>query len=440
MAPVTLLIVGCGERGAGYARYALEHPDLARVVGVAEPRAHHRETTARTHALDPTDAACVFDGWEAAAAVPRLADAVVIATLDQMHREPAEKFAALGYHILLEKPMAVTEDDCRAICAAVEARPGMVFAVGHVLRYSPYSTQVRRIIESGALGEVISAQHLEPVGYYHFAHSYVRGNWARMENTSFVLMAKSCHDMDWLPWALGKRVARVSSFGALTHFRPGKGPEGHTDRCVTCPAEQSCPYSAKKVYLERAEHGDFGWPTRVVTPEQNVDAVRRALETGPYGRCVYAADNDQPDHQVVSMQFEDGATATFSMVATTELLCERQTKIFGSRGELSGDMERIRVYDYLTREAKTYHPNTDPELAAPATTKMLNHGGADYHLMKAFVAAVAAGDASLIRSGPRETLESHLITFAAERARVENRTVEASEIEGFRSAAAGGSK
>ena len=99
--------------------------------------------------------------WPACA---RFADAVLICTQDRMHVELAEAFAAAGYHILLEKPMAPDEAGCRRIAAAVE-KAGVMLAVGDVMRYTPYTRAVRQVVGSGQLGDIMSVEHLEPVGF-----------------------------------------------------------------------------------------------------------------------------------------------------------------------------------------------------------------------------------------------------------------------------------
>lgn len=197
---VTLAVVGAGDRGTGHARWALDRPDRAEVVAVAEPREIRRRRFAAAHGLEP-DAA--VDDWRVLAARGRIADAVLICTLDREHLEPVLEFAALGYHILLEKPMALTEDECRRIVDAVE-KAGVILAVGHVLRYTRYTRAVKEVVDSGRIGDVVNVQHLEPVGFWHQAHSFVRGNWGRTDRATSMLMAKSCHDLDWLQYVLGQ--------------------------------------------------------------------------------------------------------------------------------------------------------------------------------------------------------------------------------------------
>ncbi len=416
--PVRLLIVGAGDRGTGYAKYAEICPDKAAVVGVAEPRDFQRTQLARMHDIQQAQ---VFTDWKQAVAQPKFADAVIIATQDGMHLEPAIAFAKKGYHILLEKPMAPSAADCRTIEAAVR-KQGVIFGVCHVLRYTTYTKELKRLLAEGAVGEIVTVDHVEPVGYWHQAHSFVRGNWRNEKESSFMLLAKSCHDLDWLRHVVGRPCERVSSFGRLTHFKPENRPAGAADRCLDCAAEGDCPYSAKRLYSKFLADKKHGWPLSVVINEFTPEALEKALREGPYGRCVYACDNDVVDHQVVNLEFQGGVTATFTMTAFSHMGCGRATRIFGTRGEIYGDSAVITVHDFLT--------NTKREIDTRKldTSVLGGHGGGDGGIMESFVDAVATNDPSKILSGPAETLESHLMVFAAEKARREKRLVEIAEL------------
>lgn len=410
---ISLVIVGAGNRGTTYASFALHYPDLARVVAVAEPRTHQRQHIAAQHNL-PSDA--VFSDWKEIAARERFADAVVIATQDNQHTEPAIAFMNKGYHLLLEKPMAPTQEECcRIVRAAVENR--VIFAVCHVLRYTRYTQTLKRLIDQGTIGHVINIQHLEPVGYWHQAHSFVRGNWRNESESTFMLLSKSCHDLDWIRYMMDAECTKVSSFGALSHFRPECRPSGSADRCLDCSVEANCPYSAKKIYLHRVKNGEKGWPVDIITDRVTVESVLQALRQGAYGRCVYACDNDVVDHQVVNMEFANGCSAGFTMTAFTNAT-HRRTRIFGSRGEIEGNGSEIKIYDFLTDE----HRIIDTQ--ASDASILGGHGGGDAELMKHFVAAAGNEDHSKIRSGPVETLETHMMVFAAEEARKENKVVQ----------------
>ncbi len=413
MPPIRLLVVGAGSRGAIYAAYAREHPDAVRIVGVAEPRDFYRDRLAREHELAPE---LVVADWRELAALPKLAAGVIIATPDAVHAEPAIAFADLGYHLLLEKPMAPSPEECRRIAEAA-ARNRVILAVCHVMRYTRYTEQLKAIVASGRLGDIVSLAHLEPVGYWHQAHSFVRGNWGNEARSASMLLAKSSHDLDWIRHVVGERCVEVASFGSRRHFRRDAQPAGAADRCLDCAVESTCPYSAVKIYLGRVRAGYTSWPVDVLTPDLTETGVTAALRTGPYGRCVYACDNDVVDHQVVSLRFESGATASFTMTGFTRQR-DRETRLFGTRGELYGNGSTIEVHDFLSDRTETIR--TDVESDGSIVT---GHGGGDARLMEQFVAAVALGDPSRIRSGPTDSLETHLMVFAAEESRREGRMV-----------------
>ena len=414
MAPVTMVVAGAGARGSGYARYAEKHPDQAKVVGVAEPRDYYRQQMAGGHDILSDN---VFTNWEELAAKEKFADAAMVTTQDAMHVEPAIAFVEKGYHLLLEKPMAPDEEGCRQIVEAVK-KAGVMLAVCHVSRYTPFTQKLKQVLETGVIGDIVNVQRYEPVGYWHQAHSFVRGNWRNEEESSFMLLAKSCHDIDWLRYIIGVPCKAVSSFGSLRHFRKEEKPEGASDRCIDCDVEADCPYSALKIYIrDRLDKGQTGWPINVLTPDTTKEGVMEALKTGPYGRCVYECDNDVVDHQVVNFLYEGDRTATFTMSAFSEG-GGRKTSILGTRGEIYADGSKIRIFDFLTDKTE--------EIDTTAGDQSLEggHGGGDYGIMKSFVSAVANNDPSEILSGPDETLESHVTVFRAEQARRERRVVE----------------
>lgn len=410
---VRLAIVGAGSRGSGYARLA--HADgRAVIVAVAEPDAARRTAIAEEYGLGPDR---VFSGWEELATHPRLADAVVIATQDAFHAEPAIAFAGLGYHILLEKPMAPTEAESIRIVNAAEDN-GVMLAVCHVMRYSTYTQALKKILDSGEIGDIASVEHLEPVGWWHFAHSYVRGNWAIEAESSSMLMSKSCHDIDWLSYVIGRKVVRVSSFGSLLHFRPENKPAGATMQCWDCPVRDACAYSATRIYPRfLATEAGRRWPLQVLTGTVSAESVAEAIEHGPYGQCVYNGRNDVVDHQVVNLEYEGGITASFTVTAFTDATF-RKSRIFGTRGYVEGDGVTLKVYDFLTDTQRIVETGT-----GVGATAADGHGGADGELVRTFINAVASHDTRHLTSGPRQSLESHQVVWAAERSRVSGQTV-----------------
>ena len=413
--PVSVIIVGAGGRGFAYANLALKMPKLCKIVGVAEPRDFHREKMVAEHGIKPE---MTFHLWQELAKQPKLADAVAICTQDAMHEDCALAFAKLGYHILLEKPMAPTAAACRRIVAAAK-KSGKMFAVCHVMRYTKYTQFVKRMIEKGAVGDIVSVEHHEPVGFWHQAHSFVRGNWRNEKESSFMLLAKSCHDVDWLSYIIGKPCVRVSSFGGLYYFNKAHQPKGAADRCMDCKLSKKCPYSAKEFYFDRLSRKDcWGWPLDVVDPTFKKANLEKALREGPYGRCVFACDNDVVDHQVVNFEYADGVTASFTMTAFNPG-SGRKTRIFGTTGYIeTDDSSVIRHYDFLTKKWETI--DTEASDASMAG----GHGGGDGGVFSAFCLAIQKNDPKYIISGADATIESHLTTFAAEKARRTGKVVE----------------
>lgn len=414
--PVRIIVVGAGDRGSLYARYAVGQPERVQVVGIAEPIEARRKQLASDLGVPEENQ---FTDWREVVARERFADAAIVATLDDQHAEPAVALAEQGYHLLLEKPMAPTEAECERIVGAVK-RAGVLLAVGHVLLYTPFTRRVRELLDEGAIGDLVSLDRLEPVGWWHYAHSYVRGNWRNEASSSFMLLTKACHDLDWIRYVMGERCESVASFGSLRHFRPENKPAeaGAARHCLECDFEPRCPYSAPRLYLTMVQLGWQGWPVSVVTDDPTEEKVRTALAEGRYGGCVYDADNDVVDNQVVILQFAGGRTASFTMTAFTEYGFDRKTRLFGTRGSLEGDGATLRRTDFVTGQTE------EVEIGSSDVTEVGGHGGGDLALMDAFVSAVAEGSASPLLSGPDETLESHRMVFAAERARCEHRVVD----------------
>lgn len=410
MKPVTAVVLGTGSRGSVYAGYAKEHPEQLQIIAVADPREDRRNMLADKLNLSES---ARFASWQALLAHPRMADCAFVCTLDDDHTEPAIKAMELGYHLLLEKPMSNTEEECRAIVAAAK-RTNRTLAVCHVLRYTPFYMTLKNLIDRGEIGEVTTINQIENVGYWHQAHSFVRGNWRTVRETSPMLLQKSCHDMDIILWLMGKDCKRVQSFGSLRHFTAENAPERAPERCLDgCPHAESCPYYAPALYMDMNR---TGWPVDVITTDMSAEGRRKALEEGPYGRCVYHCDNDVVDRQVVNLEFEGGAVATFTMTGLSADF-SRQLKIFGTRGQIEADMGTGEIIlQRFGEEKKSIPIDTDKEASG--------HGGGDFGIMQDFLHILRNGGES--RSCAEVSLQSHLICFAAEKSRKEKIVVELS--------------
>ncbi|MDP9274939.1 MAG: Gfo/Idh/MocA family oxidoreductase [Chloroflexota bacterium] len=416
MRPVELVMVGAGNRGhLAYGAFAERNPDLAKFVAVVEPDNARRARFANAHQIP---AERQFRSWEEIAGRSPLAPALINATLERQHRESALGLLAAGYEMLLEKPIAPTAAECLEIASAAESH-GRLLQIAHVLRYAPFFLAVREIVTSGRLGAIVSVDWRENLVYWHFAHSYIRGNWGNTTRSAPMILTKCCHDLDLLVWNFG-RCEWLSSSGSLTHFRKDAvGPE-IPERCTDgCPIAEACPYFAPRVYLDRLRENPASFSIAAVTLDRTPEGVMRALETGPYGRCVYRSDNDAVDHQVVLMHFAGGLSVSLTMQGSSHLE-GRTIRIDGTRATLLANEARaeMEIHDHRTGTMERI-----------ATRKGVGgHGGGDDGLMRAFVGAIQ-GDRAAVLTSARESVASHLMAFAAEQARTQHETV---DLEAFR--------
>ena len=414
--PVKVIVIGAGNRGRTYARYAKMFPECLQIVGVSDIRESRKNAMGDQFNI-PSEHR--FGDWSEVFSVPKFADAVVISTPDDLHYDPCMKALRWGYDVLLEKPVAQSEKECTDIAAQAH-RYGRIVAVCHVLRYSPYFRAMYQVLRDGMIGKLISIQHMEPIECRHMAHSYVRGNWRDSRKTTPIILAKSCHDLDILRWFVGKPCRSIVADGSLTWFKSENAPAGAPKRCTDgCPHEATCPYSAIDIYVRRKKHlGVFDLKDR----RDEAEILSKISDpSNEWGRCVYFCDNDQPDHFVSEMVFEDGTTAAFSMEAFTPY-GNRRTRIMGTTGYVEGDGTAFTVYEF--RSNKKYVWNKDmndiPEY------KGSGHGGGDMALVRDFVEAVSAHDESKLTSTIDASVESHVMGFRAEKSRLSNKKVKVS--------------
>ena len=405
--PIRIVILGAGDRGRTYASYAKAYPDKVKVVGVADINPATAQKVAQDFGLPPE---AVWGDWSEAVAAKPDCDLMTVTMPDALHIEPAIAVLDAGYHLLLEKPMARTWEACERLAEKVREKKDRLVILGHVLRYTVYFKKIKELLDAKEIGETVSIQHLEPVAYMHAAHSFCRGNWGNTERATPMILQKCCHDFDQFVWWLsGKKCTGVSSFGNTFHFNAAHKPEGAADRCMQCPAaiERACPYSAKKIYLERH---DYRYPF----VDKSDAAMQKLVDESPYGRCVYACDNDAVDHQVVNLRFEGGITIAHQMESYT-YTGGRETKIFGTRGEIVGDGRRLTIYRFDNRTTRVW--DSVLEAGMPQGS---GHGGGDFGLMDELVRQLTECDPAGYLDIFEASLESHRIAFAAEASRRKN--------------------
>ena len=348
-----------------------------------------------------------------------MADAAIIATQDKDHYALAIEAINKGYHLLLEKPAAPTPEECLAIEKAAISK-GVMVVICHVLRYTPFFKLIKKVIDEGRLGKIMNLEHTEGVGDLHYSHSYVRGDWHKTADSTPMILSKSSHDIDIIQWLMDEPCTKVQSFGALKYFCVENKPVGAPEFCYQgCPHEAECPYSAVKLYRER----QVPWFARHAAKNPNpteADIEKLITETS-YGRCVFQGDNDVVDHQVVNMNFKNGATAVFTLAGCSKF-GDRRTTVFGSRGELFGDGDKLFYYNYLNGETRN--------IEIPPWISTDRHGGGDYNLLESFAKAIAENDPSYIVTGADVSLKTHTEVFAAEKSRLEKRMIHLEEMMG----------
>lgn len=399
---VRLALIGAGNRGSGvFGRYALEMPHRARFTAVLEPDLSKRQAFASTHGIAAER--CFASAQEFFENPPDQIDGVVIATLEDHRFDLVTRSMQMGWHILVEKPLCTNPEDLIRMHDATKDYKNILI-VCHQMRLTPIYRTVKALIDSGSYGEIVCIQHSENLSWHHMAHSFVRG-FFQNDRLTPMLLAKSCHDLDLLVHLTGRKASRVSSFGSLSYFRPENAPEGAPEYCLEgCPHAQACPYDVEKIYFDEETDPAYIRQMGVV---ENKDHLRELLRKSQFGKCVFRCDNNVVDNQVVQIAFEGGLHASFTMCGHNAFE-RRMTKISMTNGEIefTGLDSRIRATRFEPRLEETI------EVHAKGT-----HGGGDRAIMDNFTGAILSGDQSILITPLRDSLEGHLLVFAAEEAR-----------------------
>lgn len=416
---IKVLLLGAGDRGTIYANYIKNHNQEIEIIGVAEPIKERRENIVNMFNISEDR---TFLSWEEALETSNNVDVVIVTTQDKIHYEPTMKALDLGYHVLLEKPMSPNLKECIEMVNKAEEEKCHLL-VCHVLRYTEFFKELKTIIDSGEIGELVTIQHIENVGYYHQAHSFVRGNWRNKEESAPMILAKCCHDLDLMYWYAGANCDTLASFGTLKHFKSECAPKGSAERCLDCQLKD-CPYDGRKIYfkcLDKISCGDEGnttstrhWPTSAITEDITLEGITKALREGPYGRCVYHCDNDVVDNQVISLNFKNAVTVAFTMTAFTDKI-SRISRFMGTKGEIRATTETntIEIYNFDTREVKKI------EVKEPNS----GHGGGDSGIMDDFFNLVKTGVVDKRYTTGKVSIMSHAIAMAAEDARISKKNI-----------------
>ena len=411
MKKVKVVLIGAGLRGMGYAKQMMDLDGKFEVVAVAEPIESRREFI--KNLCNIPDEMC-FDDYKPLLALGKIADVALICTQDRQHFEPAMKAIELKYDLLLEKPIAPTEEECQKITDYAN-EVGVKVIICHVLRFTPFFITLKEILDSGKIGKIINIEHLESVGNVHHSHSFTRGNWGNSEESSPMLLQKSCHDADILQWLIGKKCKKVQSFGNLTYFKKENAPADSAERCMDCKYKDDCRFSAKKLYLESEDQGWFRAAcARKVEPTD--EDILEALATTRYGQCVFKCNNDVVDHQVVNMEFEDDILVSFTMSSFAK--SGRQIKIMGTEGAITAAFENPKISVHIHNGWK------DEEIDVLNPAELKGHGGGDSGIIASLYEIMTDTYTGKSLCTISQSNENHKIVFAAEESRKNGTVVE----------------
>lgn len=415
-----IAILGYGGRGRLYGLYIKHHPKEFEVIAVIDNNSDKLKLAAK----DLNGKPLLFDNLDDFLLKGKIADYLFICTQDRDHYEHSIKAMDTGYNLLLEKPIATSMEDCIKIERKAKEK-NIKIGVCHVLRYSIYYDKIKEILDSGVLGKIISIEQIENVGFWHQAHSFVRGDWGNSEQSNPMILAKCCHDLDLAVYLADSKCKSVVSVGKLNFFNKENCPEGATEYCLNgCAVKDKCPYDCEKLYITKVPimsgiknlkhilppvYKNF-WPhSRLMSDSAvTVPKLYDALKTSQFGKCVFMSDNDVVDYQNVIMTFENGITSTLTMTAFNAGKSYRQTRIRGTLGELDANMGENKMYLKLFNEKPKrifYGLGLDA------------HGGGDGKMLHMLAEDKLRTDISM-------SIESHLIGFLAEKSRLEDGQVQ----------------
>ena len=230
MKKYSVAIIGCGSRGRdAYGKIFYSETDKWRITALCDTNNEQLLRTATECCVTPEN--CFLTEEEFF--LKKRADVLVIATQDRDHVRMCCVALELGYDVLLEKPISpVKEELAELLCAQKKFNRKIV--VCHVLRYAPAFLKIKQVLDRGEIGKLVCIEALEQVGYWHYSHSFVRGNWRKESETSPMILSKCCHDLDLLQYFAGSRCQDVYSVGGITYFKKDNQPKDAADRCFEC--------------------------------------------------------------------------------------------------------------------------------------------------------------------------------------------------------------
>ena len=393
-------VIGCGLRADGYLQELKSGMGKEwELAALADPKPLAIETYRKIYGHP--ELRVFADGPEMLKAMPGELDAVIIASPNALHLEALLPALERNLIVMLEKPVATTVEDCRSMWDAYVKAGYPPLAVGFVLRYTAFYRKAKEIIDSGAIGQVMSIEAAELLGP-PLTSVFTRG-WRRKNGVAGSFLLEKCsHDMDILNCLAGAPAVSVSSFGKRTVFVPKPEAAMH---CRDCRLHEDCRYSAGNIA-----------PYLMNTPRRD---ELGALIPQHEDLCVFNSDKDVPDHQVVNVAYENGVLAAFTL-CMDQPVNARTLRVNGSEGQICGDIGREELY-------VTYHRRSIgeelPVERVPLVHDNSSHHGGDSVLVNQ-LKAMLRGETVVPLAGLREGVEACMVALGAERSLVEGRIVE----------------
>ena len=426
MRKLSCVILGYGDRGSRYAAYAKTVPEELEVIGIIDVSSLRRRMGQEAFGLQDNQ---LYENLDGFLKEEVKCDVVINATMDQMHYETSLKLLDRGYNILLEKPITANEQELLQLeKKALEKNCKVV--VCHVLRYTPFYSTIKKVIDSGKLGKIMSIQLNEHVWHGHFVNAYVRGKWrSEQECGSGLLLAKCCHDTDLMCWLNNITTPEyVSSFGSRSLYTEANAPKGATQYCHECPNQKTCMFYAEKFEIEKDFCPQYTWAgTNKAWEELSLEEKQEFLKRDTYGQCVYKSDMDIVDRQCVSVQFANGSVATLNVVGGASK-AGRHIHIVCEFGEIIGYVEdntiTVRTFDknevWYEDEIVDFNGQYD---AGDEDNSVGGHYGGDYYIMRDLIRFLSGKETSVATTVISDSINSHLICYAAEKARKEKTVI-----------------
>ena len=405
---ITAAILGCGSRGALFCELMVNMGGAYKITALCDVSKSQIEKTKKLCSVYESESFTNVDKFFE----KKRADVLAIATPDREHVRDAIRALELGYDILLEKPISDSRDELAALLEAQE-KSGRNVVVCHELRYGKAYQKCEEILSTGRLGKLYAIDASERAVYWHWAQSYVRGICASLELGHPAILAKCSHDLDLVQNFAKSECESVSSIGSLDFFKEENAPDGSSDRCFDCKYVDSCPYSAKRIYIDRwHELGEpeFVWPFNKVTLEipNTEEAIRKGLVDSEYGQCAFRCKVDKVDHQMVQMTFKNGVKASLKMVYGAEV--GRRIVFYCTLGEM--------IFDDRTRSIEIMPFGGEKEVIDTRTLTggaHVGHGGGDKEIIRELY-EIVCGE-RVAATTLKDSVESHLMGIAAEESR-----------------------